>query len=97
MQELIQEIKKKKSLQNIDDKFIEEQLQEFFRKNQKLEKKYKENILKEKEKKQIIKEIRNILNRIYGTFWKDNKLSLASHQSTKERQKHYEIIYKKRF
>ena len=93
MKELILQIKKKKTLQNIDDIFIQEQLDTFFKKNPKL----KNKELKEKEKKLITKEIRNTLNRIYGTFWKDGNLTLKSHQSTKEREQYYPTIYRKIF
>ena len=83
MEELIAEIKKKKTLKNLDASFI---------------KKYITSIPEKKKNiKKTVKETRNILNRIYGQFWLDNKFNLSSHKSTKERLEIYSSIYKKIF
>ncbi len=99
MYDLVQKIKKKKSLSDIDDKIIEEYIKEYFKKNPKikviLEKHSKPE--KSKEFKNIVKEIRNNLNRIYGQFQLNKNLSLESHKSTKERINIYPYIYKKIF
>jgi len=97
MQKIIQKIKEKKSLKNIDDESIEEEIEEFLRRNPKIKRRLRENTLKEKEKKQIIKEVRETFNKTYGNFWKGNNCTLKDHQSTKEREQFYPLIYQRIF
>lgn len=86
MEEIIKDIKKKKSLENLDDKLVEQLIPKEIPENKK-SKKYKE----------IIKSRRNILNKVYGQFWLSNELKLEAHKSSKERLSFYERIYKKIF
>jgi len=95
--ELIQKIKEKKSLHNLEDHYVQEEINKFLKQNQKLKNKLKEKTLKKKDKEQIIKEVRNILNIVYGQFWIGEKLELDSHKSTKERIEDYNEIYQKIF
>lgn len=96
---LINKIKQKSSLKNLDDKFVEKYIQEYFKNNPKIKSILENHPKPEKSKyfKKIIKEVRNELNKTYGIFWINNKLTLESHSSTKERLKLYPNIYKKIF
>jgi len=91
MKLLIQKIKEKKSLQNLDDSLMKEYVEKY------LTEKTDINNEKSASFKKIVKEVRNELNRIYGCFILSNKLELASHSSTKERIKIYPELYKKIF
>lgn len=96
---IINKIKEKKSLDNLDNKFIKGYIDNYFKDSQKikdiLEKHPK--LEKSKEFKNIVKEVRNELNRIYGMFQLNKDLRLESHTSTKERMKIYPSIYKNIF
>src|SRR3989338_3527927 len=94
--QIIKLIKKKKPLDRLDDWFVKDFLDEFLRRNLKLNKKFNEEKLKKSEIKLIVKKIRNELNKIYGQFW-FNSLSLKGHKSTKERAGFYSSVYKKIF
>lgn len=96
---LIQKIKDKKPLDNLDDNFVKEYIEKYFKKNRKIEKLLKAHPKPEKSKyyKQLIKEVRNELNKIYGVFWINKKEALESHKSTKERLSLYPKIYEKIF
>ena len=96
---LIKRIKEKKSLENLDDEFIKEYIDNYFRDNPKIKKILERHPKKEKSKefKRITKQIRNELNRIYGIFKLNKNLTLENHKSTKERMKIYPFIYKKIF
>lgn len=67
---------------------------EFFKSNPKIKIKYETNELKKKDIELIIKNVRNELNKFYGQFWINNRLSLDSHKSTKERVEIYERLYR---
>ena len=96
---IINKIKEKKSLSNLDDEIVEECIKDYFKKNPKIKVILEKHPKPEKSKKfkNIIKEIRNELNRIYGQFQLNKNLILESHKSTKERIKIYPYIYKKIF
>ena len=99
MHNLVQKIKEKKTLSNLDDEIIEEYIKDYFKKNPKIKVILKNHSKPEKSKefKNIIKEIRNNLNRIYGQFQLNKNLTLEGHKSTKERINIYTHIYKKIF
>tara|TARA_Y100000034_G_scaffold24312_3_gene28338 strand:+ start:4432 stop:5193 length:762 start_codon:yes stop_codon:yes gene_type:complete len=97
--ELIMEIKKKKTLKNIDDDFVIYHLDKYFRLNSKL----RTMLDKGKVRKKVVKEIRAILHRTYGMFitkdyFKKHKIKdvdklLKAHKSTKERLPIYPDLY----
>ncbi len=89
---LISKIKEKKELSGISSKVIESLLEDYVRK-------HKINIsgLSKKEEKFIIKEIRDILRKYAGRFYKSQKHSeeyLEGHLSTSERKEFYPILKK---
>ncbi len=119
--ELIQDIKNKKELKNLDDSFVSEKLNSFFenrtyeQEKQKIisklnnSKSYKQ-FMKSKEHDFLLKSIRAELRTIYGVFIDEHsnkkeellkekkyKEILNLHQSTKERIKSYDEIYKQIF
>ncbi|MBS3151825.1 hypothetical protein J4230_00285 [Candidatus Woesearchaeota archaeon] len=93
MKEIIKKIKSKKTLDRLDDTFVESFLNIFLKKNSKLNKKYLDGELKKKDIRIIVKSVRNNLNRFYGQFWTSDKLKLESHRSTKERLGIYDKLY----
>ena len=95
--EIIEKIKAKKPLDRLDDSFVAEFLEDFLKKNNKLNKKLLENKLKKKDFELIVKSVRNELNKIYGQFWINDKLDLLSHKSAKERLNIYKRVYKNIF
>ena len=110
--ELIKEIKKKKELSELDNKFIKEELDRFFKREPKIFKNLKEQTNpKAKDYKIVIKEVRAKLRRSYGLFRvekeskdlkelfkkKDYQKVLETHSSTKERFPFYNQLYKKIF
>ena len=112
IKELIKNIKQKKELAELDDKFIKEELTQFFKREPKIFKKLNENPNpKSKEYKQTVKEVRAKLRRSYGLFRveketknlkelvkkKDYQKILEPHSSTKERLSFYNQLYKKIF
>lgn len=99
IENLIRKIKEKKSLNNLDDEFVKKYIDKYFLENLKIKKILDEHSKPEKSKyyKIVVKNVRNELNKIYGVFWLDNKESLESHKSSKERLKIYPEIYKKIF
>lgn len=80
--DLVKKIKEKKSLNNLDDSFVRELVEDYLKKNK---------IEKKKDFVKAVKEIRNYLNRIYGQFW------AKEHKSYSERRDIYEELYKKIF
>ncbi len=94
MNNLIKKIKSKKPLDRLEDEFVTNFLNYFLKKNFKIKKRYIDNKLKKKDIEVIVKNVRNELNKSYGQFWLDNKLTLESHRSTKERLDSYESLYK---
>ncbi|MDP3698437.1 MAG: hypothetical protein Q8R47_02525 [Nanoarchaeota archaeon] len=69
---LIQEIKKKKELQSIDDHFVEESLRKYLQQEQKLLKSLQENFNpKSKAYSTVVKQVRSQLRRVYGLFRDD--------------------------
>ena len=110
--QLIKDIKQKKELSALDDKFVKEELNRFFKREPKILKKLNEELNpKSKEYKQVIKEVRSKLRRSYGLFRveketknlkeliknKDYKKILETHSSTKERLPFYDQLYQKLF
>lgn len=93
MEELIKKIKAKKPLDRLDDTFVLEYIQDFFKKNNNYRKKFLENNLKKKDVKFLVKSVRNGLNKVYGQFWLSDKLTLLSHKSTAERSLMYDKLY----
>lgn len=91
---IIKKIKEKKSLNNLDDKLVLEKLENYLIKNN-----IKIENLNERSAnfKKIVKELRNDLNRTYGCFNLDDKFSLESNSSTKERMKIYPRLYENIF
>ena len=96
---LIRKIKEKKSLENLDDEFIKEYVNNYFKDNPKIKEILEKHPKPERSKefKDIIKEVRNEMNRMYGIFKLDKNLALESHTSTMERIRIYPYIYKKIF
>ena len=112
IKKLINDIKQKKELSELDDKFVKEELNRFFKREPKILKKLKEEFnQKSKEYKQTIKEVRAKLRRSYGLFrveketknikelikTKDYQKILETHSSTKERLPFYDQLYHKLF
>ena len=74
LDQLIQEIKKKKELQSIDDHFVEEQLRQYLQQEPRLLKSLQENFNpKSKAYTAVIKHLRSQLRRVYGLFRDDAK------------------------
>ncbi len=106
-EELIREIKKKKTLKNVDNDFVKFHLDKYFKLHPKLLKKLGEDKVKKKVWKKVVKDIRAILHRAYGMFilknyFKKNKIKdidklLKIHKSTKERLPIYYKLYKELF
>ncbi len=102
-EELIKQIKNKKTLKNVDNSLIKYHLEQYFKHNPKLFKK----LNKKKIRKKVIKDIRAILHRAYGMFllksyFKKEKIKnieklLKAHRSTKERIPIYYKLYKELF
>ncbi len=112
IKKLIKEIKNKKELSELDDKFVKEELNRFFKQEPKILKKLNEDYNpKSKEYKQVIKEVRAKLRRSYGLFrveketknlkklvkTKNYQKILETHSSTKERLPFYDQLYQKIF
>ena len=76
MKLLIQKVKEKKSLKNLDDKIIEEALKKY------LNKSTDKTNPKSSSFKKAVKETRNELNRVYGCFILKDNLTLEAHSST---------------
>ena len=67
--QLIKDIKQKKELSALDDKFVKEELNRFFKREPKIFQKLKEDLNpKSKEYKKVVKEVRAKLRRSYGLF-----------------------------
>jgi len=92
--EIIKKIKEKKSLNQTDNNLVLEKVNNYL-KQKKID--ITKLNLRSADFKKIIKEVRNELNRIYGCFNLDNKFSLESNSSTKERIKIYPRLYKNIF
>ncbi len=112
MDRLIKDIISKKELNNLDENFIKQKLELFFKENKKIKLKLENNSYHEKSKeyKETIKSIRKELREIYGVFiqknidkrdnfLKENKTKeiLLMHKSSEERYLYYEEIYKRIF
>lgn len=110
--QLIQEIKKKKELSELDNKFVKEELDRFFKREPKILKNLKEQTNpKAKDYKIVVKEVRAKLRRSYGLFRveketkklkqlaKEKKYAeiLKTHSSTKERLSFYDQLYQRIF
>jgi hypothetical protein len=106
---LIKDIKEKKELLELDDKFVKEEINQFFKREPKILKRLENDLNpKSKEYKQTIKEVRAKLRRSYGLFrvekesknlkelikTKDYQKILETHSSTKERLSLYPLLYK---
>jgi len=112
LKQLIKDIKQKKELLQLDDQFVKEELNRYFKKEPKILKKLGEELNpKSKEYKKVIKEVRAKLRRSYGLFRvekeskdlkelfkkKDYQKILETHSSTKERLSFYDQLYQKIF
>jgi len=108
MSQLINDIKKKKELQDISNKFVKDELRNYLKKNFKAKKFLAgEFSTRSSYYKKIIKDVRTQLRRSYGLFRKKSKVDLSkikdfkevleSHSSTRERISLYKEIYKKIF
>ena len=93
MEELIKKIKSKKPLDRLDNTFVQEFVEDFFKTNYKIKKKFSEGLLKKKDEELIIKSVRNELNKMYGQFWNSDDLELEAHKSSKERLEFYDKVY----
>lgn len=85
---IIQDIKKKKTLKNLDDEIVLQYVR-----------KYSDNLNLDKKKdyEKLIKSVRAELHTKYGMFWLDDKFTLESHKSSKDRIKIYPILYQEIF
>jgi len=73
MKSLIQDIKKKKELSAISDKFVKDHLINYFKQNPKIKTKLEKSLNpKSAVYKKVVKEIRAKLRRVYGLFREDN-------------------------
>ncbi|MFA4887453.1 MAG: hypothetical protein WC595_04520 [Candidatus Nanoarchaeia archaeon] len=94
--DLLKKIKEKKPLDKLDDCYIQELIEQYFRPRQKEYKKLQAIGVSKLERnalfKQTVKDIRHALNSTYGTFWNKD-----GHTSTKERTEIYPTLYKKIF
>lgn len=95
--EIINKIKEKKPLDKLDDSFVEFFIEKFLSKNYKLKKKLEDNKFKKSDIETIVKNTRNILNKIYGQFWINDKIEISSHKSTIERRYFYDKLYREIF
>ena len=84
--EIVNEVKKKKCLKNLDDKIILNCVIKHYK-----------GINKKKDKKELIKKVRAELHFKYGMFWLSDKLELKAHKSSKDRLKIYPTLYKEIF
>lgn len=91
IEKILDKIKQKKTLQDIDNQIINKHINNYFKENPKELSKIKN--IKSASFKKAVKEIRCELNRIYGTFIINNKLSLDSRTSAKERKSIYKQLY----
>src|SRR3989344_3924933 len=64
--ELIQKIKEKKSLHNLEDHYVQEEINKFLKQNQKLKNKLKEKTLKKKDKEERIEDYNEIYQKIFS-------------------------------
>jgi hypothetical protein len=106
IKQLIRDIKKKKELREISDKFVKEQLDKLFTKDVKVDFNPRSAVYKT-----IIKDVRAKLRRVYGLFRTKENLAeikkllsekkidqiLSVHSSTKERILFYPQLYQKIF
>jgi 16S rRNA (guanine(1405)-N(7))-methyltransferase len=109
MKELLEQIKKKKELKDLDENFVENEIDAYFKINPQ-----KKKLLEKpnsKKYKEIVKQIRAKLRRSFGLFRDDKNLRnkllneknlniksiLKTHSSTKERLEFYSSLYKKIF
>tara|TARA_Y100000310_G_scaffold324031_1_gene385335 strand:- start:11153 stop:11935 length:783 start_codon:yes stop_codon:yes gene_type:complete len=109
MQNLLNKIKQKKELRDLDDDFVKKEIKLFFKSNPKKLKVLEKP--KSAKYKEIVKEIRAKLRRSFGLFRDDKKKRLKllkqddfvikeilkTHPSTKERLAFYQDLYKKIF
>jgi len=74
MESLVKDILSKKELRNLNEKFIKEQLENYFEKNKEIKKKLelKEFNKRSEEYKRALKEVRKKLREIYGVFIEKN-------------------------
>ncbi len=98
---LLQHITAKQPLNRLDNTFVLQKTDSYLQQNPAVTKKLLQHEEKTLHKsalfKKTVKEIRNDLNRVYGTFWKKTIQTLRDHQSTKERMLIYPVLYKKIF
>lgn len=107
---LINEIKEKPQLKQLDNEFIEKYLHSYFLTHGEVRKKIENKTLHKKEKivKEIVKEIRKNIGVVYGSYQtamhkkKERFLDeenidalLLCHKSTRERKEFYPLVYKK--
>ena len=110
MSQLIRDIKQKKELNDISDKFVREELRNYLKRNYKAKKFLAGDFsTRSTYYRKIIKDVRLQLRRSYGLFRRKSKEIkdfkevndfrdvLMSHASTKERLAHYPKIYDKIF
>jgi len=88
MKLLINKIKEKKSLKNLDDEIVKDTIRKYLDGNVDL------TNPKSASFKDVLKQTRNELNRIYGCFMTGDELDLKSHSSTRERLLLYPTLYK---
>ncbi len=106
-EDLIKQIKKKKTLKNVDDDFVKYHLDKYFKLYPKMKAKLLADKVKKKDIKKVVKDVRSILHRAYGMFllksyFKKEKTHdidklLKVHKSTKERLPIYYKLYKELF
>ncbi len=96
-EDIINQIKRKKPLDRLDNDFINYFIETFLKRNQKIKLKFQNDKLKKKDIKEVVKGTRNILNRAYSQFWLDDTINVDSHKSYIERKDFYKELYKKIF
>ncbi|MFA5175817.1 MAG: hypothetical protein WC413_00970 [Candidatus Nanoarchaeia archaeon] len=94
IKELIQELKRKKELSDLDEGFVEHRVVDYLKQN-KLEEQFKDKkFIKTRRYDILFKDLRRLLREAYGMFRSDD---FKEHPSTKSRIIYYKYIYKKIF
>ncbi len=97
---LVKDIKKKKELQNLNDRFVHKEVLALLDKNQKRESLLQSNFNpKSPSYKSLLKEARRELRKVHGVFRSGKRkiAPLETHSSTREREEIYPELYPKIF
>lgn len=90
IQELIQKLKQKKELSDLDDNFIKQRILNYIREKSLSDKFKDKKFVRTRYYKKMFKDIRRKLHEIYGVFRAD---TFKEHPSIKERLVYYKQIY----